>query len=889
MPRAGWLAIGAITGALLAMQLPPAATLAASGATLAASVLAHLLRRRRLPWLALAVGLVLFRAAVGAAMSPAADVHGPEEGVASAPEHVARVLSVGTPDGGLQRAVLELQPPDPADRVYAWLPRYPQVVPTDVLRFDGRLEAAPDGPGFGEFLARSGIAFTLRAREFEQLGGDDSPIAALEHVRRGAGEVLARGLPEPQAGLAAAIIIGLRDLVARDVAADFRTAGLSHVVAISGWHVALVGGVIAALLSGLARRPRSLLLVAAIAAYAVLAGGAPSVVRAALMAGVVLLARESGRRGQAAAALGIAVLILLLMEPATVGEVGFQLSVAATAGLLRWASPLAAWLRPRIPRRVPDWLVETLAVSLSAQAATMPLVLLHFGRLSLVAPLANLLVAPLVAPVMLAAAAVLGAAGLAVIGVPAVLLIPITLIGALALGTIIGIADAAASLPFASVELEPPLDLVSACMAALALVALLRRRTQAARPSDLVERLVAPDRMTRTRRPSLRLALAAAGISLCLLLALVATGRPDGRLHMTVLDVGQGDSILLEGPTGGRMLVDTGPDPDRLIGLLDGRLPSWDRRLDLVVITHPHEDHVAGLALLLDRYRVGGVVEPGMVGPGPGDAAFRRRMAELGRETRVVAAGDRLLLDGVSIDIHWPLPGSVPLRPAGTGKEINNVSLVLDLHFGSRRFLLTGDVEEEIDPRLLAAGLHPPDGEPLDVLKVAHHGSGTATTDAFVEQMSPRVAVISAGWGNPYGHPSPGTVARLQDAGARLFRTDLDGTVQISTDGSDLVAWAGGGRPRPTRPTSQLAPGLGFCPLPQRSATRRRRPRSYNRDDECPFARRGSAHPARARAAALVHAPLVGRRRGGGVSRSAHRGQRRIARRTTGRGRGAAP
>src|SRR5688572_17392237 len=294
---------------------------------------------------------------------------------------------------------------------------------------------------------------------------------------------------------------------------------------------------------------------------------------------------------------------------------------------------------------------------------------------------------------------------------------------------------------------------------------------------------------------------------------------------MTVLDVGQGDAILLEGPTGGRILVDTGPDPDLLLSLLDERLPAWDRRLDLVVITHPHEDHVSGLALLLDRYRIGGVAEPGMIGPGPGDAAFRRRMAELNWQTRVIAAGDGLALDGVRIAIQWPPPGSVPLRSTDGGTGVNNVSLVLDIRFGQRRMLLTGDVEEQIDPRLLAAGLAEPEA-PLDVLKVAHHGSATATTDAFVAQMAPRVAVISAGWGNPYGHPSPDTVARLEQGGAQLFRTDLDGTIAISTDGHDLAAHAGGGRPRPPRrPTSELPPGIGFCPLPQPVRGARRRSR----------------------------------------------------------------
>lgn len=899
MPRAGWLALGAVCGALLATQLAlPALEAVAAGAVIAVGAAALLSRRPPLAALAIAAALILGRSAVGGLLAPPMPAPPPEElqteAAQATAEHDALVLSVGTPNGGLQRAVLELAPPDPPDRIYAWLPRYPPIVPTDRIRFRGALEAPPEGPGFGEFLARSAIDFTTRARSIERLASEDSPIAALEHVRRTAGGLLTGILPEPQAGLGAAMLIGLRDLVARDVSDDFRTAGLSHVVAISGWHIALLGAVVGALLRGIERRRRSALVLAAIVSYSILAGGSPSVIRAAVMASVVLLARESGRRGQASAALGLAVAGMLLVEPQTVADVGFQLSVAATAGLLRWASPLQSRLQPRLPSATPGWLLEALAVSLAAQAATLPLVLLHFGRLSLVAPLANLLVAPIVAPVMLATTAALVCGGLVAVGVPAIALAPVTLIGALSIGTMITIGRVTAGLPFASVELPAPLNLASAGLAAAGLVWALRRRPSAlATPPERGSnhaRDPAGDPAGRpargaTRRPGFRAAVAGAACVLALVLALVTSARPDLRLHITILDVGQGDAILLEGPTGGRILVDTGPDPDRLLALLDERLPAWDRRLDLIVITHPHEDHVAGLALLLDRYRIGGVAEPGMIGPGPGDAAFRRRMAELNRQTRVIAAGDRLALDGVRIAVQWPPPGSVPLRPADGGTAVNNVSLVLDIHFGERRMLLTGDVEQQIDPRLLAAGLAESDA-PLDVLKVAHHGSGTATTDAFVAQMAPRVAVISAGWGNPYGHPSPATVARLEQSGAQLFRTDLDGSVAISTDGHDLAARAGGGRPRPARPTSELPPGIGFCPLPVRGAGRHG---PYNRQRVHPVASRGRLDPARARPSRLAGRAFVRRGRGRGRPGGTNSRARDRPGPSIGRGGGAAP
>jgi competence protein ComEC len=551
-----------------------------------------------------------------------------------------------------------------------------------------------------------------------------------------------------------------------------------------------------------------------IAAYAILAGASPSILRAAVMASVVLLARESGRRGGAQAALSLTVLALLLLEPATIGDAGFQLSAAATAGLLAWASRVRDWLAARLPTVTPGWLLETLGVSLAAQAATLPLTLLDFERISLVAPLANLLIAPLVAPSMLLTVIALATGGLIGLGVPALLFAPLTLVCALGIGAMVQIAHFCASLPLASLDVPAPLNYVAAAGSA-ALVFLVARR----RPAKERQR---PERKEPERGPlSRRLVGAAGSASLCLLLVVVNGSRPDGRLHVTVLDVGQGDAILLQGPSGGRMLIDTGPDPDRLLMLLDQRIPTWDRRIDTVVLTHPHEDHVAGLALLLTRFRIGAVVETGMPGPGPSDAAYRVALAERGRETRIAAAGDTLWVDGVRLAVIWPPPDFVPSTPPDSGKEINDTSVVLELHFGARDMLFSGDAEEEIDPLLLAAGLSERVGPQLDVLKVAHHGSRTATTDSLVEALQPRIAVISVGADNGYGHPAPETLARLDAVGAEVFRTDLDGSISITTDGSDMLAHTDHDRPAPT-PSTPPSPPAALLPQPSPNLQSRR-------------------------------------------------------------------
>jgi competence protein ComEC len=788
------------------------------------------IRRGRPDVAAVAVGAasVALRIIVATALSPAAADPGPPP-TANA-SWVAEIERVGSTQGGMQRALIDVTR-DGTEKtagsswvVYAFLPRYPVIAPGDRISFDARLELPPDGPGFRDVLVGQGAAASVRVGEMELLPRGGDPLAALESMRRAAGELLARTLPQPEAGLAAGILIGLRDLVDRDLAADFTTAGLSHVVAISGWNIAVVGAVMVSLLRWLPRRPRSIVVLVAIALYTLLAGAGASVVRAAVMGGVVLVVRESGRSGRAAAALGLAVWLLLLADPRIASDVGFQLSVAATGGLLAWGPRLQHLMGGRAPRRTPGWLVESAAVSLAAQAATLPLILLHFGRLSLVSPLANLLAAPFIAPSMLAALVALLAGAAASLGVPQILLIPAAVLGNLGLAVLVAVARLSASLPLASLSLPPPFDLATAVASAVGVglfgTALGRRfrflipwkrrgssnvvQSGSGKTGDRTRPGEAesskPGAIERHGRASDgpkfgRGSRATAAVAAALLVVVVAIGanRPDGRFRMTVLDIGQGDAILLEGSRGARMLIDGGPDPDLLLSRLDERIPAWDRRLDLLVLSHPHEDHVAGMALLLGRYRVGTIAETGMLGNGPGDRAFRAALAQLGLGTVQLAAGDSVQLDDATLSVLWPRRGEVPLRPSNDGSSVNNVSVVFDLRLAHRRMLLTGDIQEDIDPQLLAAGLA---GEPpVDVLKVAHHGSRTATTSALLSALHPKVALISAGLGNPYGHPSPATIDRLHTMGAQVLRTDLDGNLTVTSDGSDLQVSSSGGRP----------------------------------------------------------------------------------------------
>ncbi|HEY6013900.1 MAG TPA: ComEC/Rec2 family competence protein, partial [Candidatus Limnocylindrales bacterium] len=471
MGRSARIALGAIAAAVAADQVGGRYVAAAVALVVAALLLVGELdagRRSRPAWpVVVGAGIIAVRLAVGQPGSTPLSEPPPGEG----PWRLV-VLATGSPREGHQSVTLATPPGStPAFAVAATLPRYPDLIAGDRVTVAGRIRPRPDSP-FGDYLARIGVVGTLTSPTLEVGSPPTDPGRRLEELRRTAGEALARVLPEPEAGLAAGILIGLRDRVDRDLAAAFTTAGVSHVVAISGWNIAIVAAAVASVAGRLGRRRRSVVTMLAIAAYVAFAGASASVVRAALMAGVVLLARETGRAGRAAAALGWAAILLLVADPRLIRDAGFQLSSLATAGLIAWATPLTDWIESAGRGRVPRWLSESLGVSLAAQAATLPIVLASFGRLAILAPAVNLAVVPLVAPAMAVGIVALAGGVLVLAGAPAVVGAVLAAPGWVILRLLDAIVTGAASAPFASLDLAPPLDLVAAAVSIAGLVGL---------------------------------------------------------------------------------------------------------------------------------------------------------------------------------------------------------------------------------------------------------------------------------------------------------------------------------------------------------------------------------------------------------------------------------
>jgi len=248
---------------------------------------------------------------------------------------------------------------------------------------------------------------------------------------------------------------------------------------------------------------------------------------------------------------------------------------------------------------------------------------------------------------------------------------------------------------------------------------------------------------------------------------------PDGRLHLSFLDVGQGDSILIESPSGQQILIDGGPSPAAVTFALGKVLPFWDRSLDLVVLTHPQEDHLAGLIGVLERYQVGLLLDSGEECASEACQRFWELVEVKEIPFRKAEAGMGVELgDGVRIEVFHPPP--VLLR--GTGSDVNNNSVVLRVTMGGASLLLTGDIEEEGERALLASG------QPLRslVLKAPHHGAATSLTPRFLREVAPQLVIISVGE-NKFGHPAPETLAKL--SGFSTLRTDEEGTIEVVTNG----------------------------------------------------------------------------------------------------------
>lgn len=622
----------------------------------------------------------------------------------------------------------------------------------DGVALRGRLRPR-DGAGdsFDRWLRAEGVDAVFDATAVwptgRQRGG---PVGALDAVRRRAERALAAGLPDQPAALMRGMVLGGDEQFAPDLRDDFRAAGLSHIVAVSGSNVLLLVILVGALCgaAGVGYRPRFAVALASVCVYVPLCGAGASVVRAGVMGVVALIATRVARPLARWHALSLAAIALLLLNPRAAEDIGAQLSFVAVVGLVLFAGPLQRRLGG-----LPRWLAEATAATVAATIATAPIAAFHFGRLSLVSLLANVLAAPAIGPVVWlgSVAAALGQIAIA----PAALL---NSVSGFLLAYLIELAGVCARLPGAQADVRlGPVGLV----VAVALIAVAAWFTHRGAPRWLSSRL------RGDLRPVRGLAwCAAAAVATALLVATARPATPVARPAIVFLDVGQGDSVLLLGRDGCDALIDGGPRGAPLPAALKR---FGVERLELVLATHPASDHHGGLLDLMRSGRVG--VDRYLAGGLPTrDASYaelERRMRSQGAAVAEAAAGASWRCGDLAIDVIGPPPARRGERPPD---DPNTRAAVVRARVGQTTLLTSGDAES---PQLLPLSL-----APAEVLKVPHHGSEDEGLERVIALVRPQLAVIQVGAGNSYGHPRAATLRALA-AVPQVKRTDRDGTVVV--------------------------------------------------------------------------------------------------------------
>jgi competence protein ComEC len=606
---------------------------------------------------------------------------------------------------------------------------------------------APRGPenGFDErtWLRRRGVHVVVRAHRWRAVGRRGGLAGFADGLRARISRSMAPGLRGERRAVLAGVVLGEDEGLSEELRDDFRASGLFHLLAVSGQNVALVAGgaLLLAWLVGIPRWLGELGALAAIGGYVLAVGWQPSIVRAGVAGALASLAWLAARPRDRWYFLLVGAAVLLAWNPYSLLEPGFQLSFGAVAAIFIGVPPLERRLKG-YPG--PRWLHAVVAVSVACGLATAPILLLHFGSVPIYSVFANALAAPAVPPLL----------GLAF---AAAALEPVLPSVAAALGWVngwcaaylAGCARVIGGLPYAQ---------VSTTTAALAVAVIVALGVMA----------------TRLRPPRAHRAAA-----LVVLAVLIGAGwkltRPNGQLppprglRMTFLDVGQGDSTLIQVPEGA-ILVDEGPPEANVAGQLH-RLGV--RRLAVLVLTHPSRDNIGGAEKIVRKLGVGVVFEPALPFPNPFGAPALREAAKRRIPIVVTRAGRDFTLGRLRVRVLWPDGVASP------ADDPNDHATVLLASYGKVDALLPADAESNVTSRLRIP--------PVEILKVGHHGSADDGLAELLESLRPRVAIVSVGKKNDYGHPRASTMAALGRApGLAVYRTDEDGRIVLESDGERL-------------------------------------------------------------------------------------------------------
>lgn len=636
----------------------------------------------------------------------------------------------------------------------------------DRVSLEGKLVSPFESEEFSyrEYLARQGVYSVMDCRQPQRLGrGQGNPLlAVIYELRRRSLDAVYRLWPDPEASLLAGILLGVETGIPTPVQQAFQGTGTSHIIAISGFNITLLVGVVMSVLLRLLGKPRRFLAAGlaaiSIAAYTLLVGANAAVVRAAVMGFFALFAAQLGRRQNGLNTLAMVAAIMALLTPGVIWDIGFQLSFMATLGLVLYADPLAEAFVRLASRRLPQPVAQRLAgpvgeyflFTLAAQLTTLPVTVFHFQRLSWSSLLANPLILPAQPPIMaLGGLALL--AGLA--WLPAGRFLGLLVWPFVEYTIRVVEWTAAWSGPGGGSLVVGQVALAGVVL----FYALLFARTFC---NDWFRRLFA--RLALAGRPAV--VLSGMGIAV-LLVWRMALGGPDGRLHLTVLNVGMGDGLLVQSPIGRFLLIDGGPSPAALSDGLGRRLPLLDRRLDWLVVGGTREEQIGALSRSLERFPAGQVLWSGAPAANPDVRSLQRLLSNSRVPVVTAEAGQVLELgDGARLEV---------LAAGSRGA-------VFLLKWGSFRAVLPVGPDFEALEALQARG----DLREVSALLLADSGYAASNPPEWIAHLKPQVVLLSVAAGNWQSLPNQELLQAID--GYTLLRTDQNGWIDLSTDGERM-------------------------------------------------------------------------------------------------------
>jgi competence protein ComEC len=683
--------------------------------------------------------------------------------------------------------------------VLVFASRYPAYNYGDVIRITGELKTPPvfEDFDYAAYLSHENIYSTMLYPQIELTGNSKgfSPLKWIYSLRADMSQALARVLPEPQAALAQGMLLGIRSNIPEDLKNAFSVTGTTHILAISGLNIGIVAGIMLSfglLLFGRRHYIYIWLALGVIWIYAVLTGLEAPVVRSVIMASIFLSAELLGRQRNAITALTFAAALMSACDPQVIYTASFQMSFMAMCGLVFILPPLqniGKTLTEKLPERftltktIFRFTYDSLAVTLAALAGVLPLTAYYFGIISIVSPLATLLVLPVLVGIIL-----LGT----LTAISGLFLVPLSQVFGWLLWLILSymliVVEGFAKLSIAYISIES-FNAVYVWIYYIVLTVVIwagsrYKKHKIGHNLDSEEKEASAVRTAKTEkngfslRPVFKIIIFLAAATGILVFSAVNTA-PDDNLHVSFLDVGQGDAVLIQkGNT--QVLIDGGPGGQALTLALSEKIPFWDRTIDMVVLTHPHGDHLTGLVEVLKRYQVGEVMATDSGSYLPLYDEWLAIIDEKNIPYTLAQAGQQMNIEGVIIDVLNPQT----VYFEKTGADNDNNGIVLSVAYGEISFLLTADTGKYAEWELIQDRLIPQ----ATVLKIGHHGSASSTSVEFLNVCRPQIAVISVGKENDYGHPDTEILARLIEVVGEqnLYRTDVNGTVEFITDGEKL-------------------------------------------------------------------------------------------------------